>query len=267
MGPVVIKIGGEIVADEARMGVVVDELVWLHGQGHRVVLCHGGGPQTRALGERLGVAQKKVAGQRVTDSETLEVVTMVLAGTANVSVVTAARARGLPVVGLDGVSAGLIGHRRPPMEIDGELVDYGLVGDLDGIEGTLIGELVEAGRIPIIGGLCFEPVSGNTLNVNADDVASTVAVALAAQHLVLVTGVDGVMRDLADPGSRIETITHDQFETLRASGAIVDGMVAKLRSALETRARGVGHVHIVAAQPRFARAALGAPGSRGTVVL
>lgn len=267
MKPVVIKIGGEVVEDEQRLGWVLEDAMWLRKQGRSVVLCHGGGPQARALGERLGLRQKKVAGQRVTDARTLEVVTAVLAGTANVSVVRAARSLGLAAVGLDGVSAGLIGHRRPPMEVEGATVDYGLVGDLDGLDSSPVGHLLAAGFVPVVGGLCLDSVSGNTLNVNADDVAAAVAIGLGAEHLLLVTGVDGVRLDLEDPSSRIETITRDDFERLRSRGAVVGGMVAKLQSALQTRDQGVGHVHILAASPNFARVALESPGRRGTVVL
>lgn len=267
----VLKFGGEVVADAPALAGVLRDVAALHAAGWRLVLCHGGGPQANALQERLGLVPRKVAGRRVTDEATLQVMKCVLAGELSVDVVAAGAAAGLQAVGVSGVSAGLVtARRRPPIVVAGagaEPIDFGLVGDIVEIRGALLEHLWAGGFTPVVNTLGIDPATGAVFNINADTVASAIAAALRVDHLFLMTGVPGVLRDKDDPRTRIPRLTADEARAAIASGVIVGGMIPKVEEALANIALGIGAVHILGAQAGVLQAEADAPGSRGTVLV
>ncbi len=271
MTTAVLKFGGEVVADAAALAGVLRDVAALSAAGWRLVLCHGGGPQANALQERLGLVPHKVAGRRVTDAATLQVMKCVLAGELSVDVVAAGAAAGLRAVGVSGVSAGLVtARRRPPITIAGagpEPIDFGLVGDIVEIRPELLTHLWAGGYTPVVNTLGIDPDRGEVYNINADTVSSAIAAALRVDHLFLMTGVPGVLRDREDPGSRIPRLTAAEARAAIAAGVIVGGMIPKVEEALANIALGIGAVHILGAQAGALAAEASQPGSRGTVLV
>lgn len=251
----VVKIGGALCADVAGLRTVAEQLGVLREFGIRIVLVHGGGPQTTALSERLGLETTFVAGRRVTDERTLDVAIMTLNGSANTTILAACRAVGLPAVGISGIDGGLVqAHRRPPVlrEVDGapRTVDYGLVGDIDTVDPSVIESLLDAGFLPVVSPLAAD-ASGQVLNINADTVASTLARAMTAEKLVFLTDTAGLLEDRTDPGSLVSYTDVRGLAELEARGAIETGMVPKARAAVEALEGGVGRVHMVGYRGRL----------------
>lgn len=258
----VLKFGGEVVADAAGLHTVLTEVSELVRRGWSIAIVHGGGPQSDAQHERLGIDMRKVAGRRVTTPQTLEVAKQILAGVVNVDVVAAGRAVGLRCVGLCGASL-IEATRRPPEVIDGSHIDYGLVGEVARVDTALIETLWEAGRIPVIAPLGLDD-QAQAYNINADTVAAGIAASLDAQHLFLMTSAGGVLADVDDPRSRIPTLSPTQARVAIADGTIVGGMIPKVADALDQFDHGMGVVHILGVGS-LAQAARD-PGSVGTAI-
>jgi acetylglutamate kinase len=267
---VVIKLGGEVVASPA-MAVIAEDLSAMVRHGERVVLVHGGGPQATELQKRLGLVPTIVAGRRITDAETLEVMKMAVAGKVNVDACAALIAAGARPVGLHGASALAIrAVKRPPRVVSGagpDPIEFGHVGDVAGINRELLELLASAGYLPVVACLGADE-RGNLFNINADIVANQVAIALDARALVLVSDVPGVMRDVADPASRIRRLTVADGQRAIADGVVTKGMIPKLEESFASLAQGVRAVHIVG---RLERGQLtrevADPGSIGTVLV
>ena len=270
MKNVVVKLGGEVVASP-EMDVIADDLRELVQGHHRVALVHGGGPQATALQKRLGQEPRIIAGKRYTDEATLDVMKYVVAGQLNVELCAKLLAHGVLGVGLHGASGHAIqAKRRPPRVMTGagpDPVDLGLVGDVTGFNLGLLSDLQERGMIPVLACLGCD-ASGQALNINGDTVASQLAGALRADALVLVTSTPGVLRDVADKGSRIATMRRADFERGVAEGSISGGMIPKLEESFAVLAGGAKSVVIVGrlARGELVRAVL-EPGSVGTVLL
>lgn len=271
-----IKLGGEVVADRPALAAMMADVRTLVTAGWRVVVCHGGGPQANALQERLGVPTVKVGGRRVTDEATLQIVKQVLAGEVSVDLVAAAVAAGVPAVGLSGVSCGVVtAHRRPPVKVSGggdAPVDFGLVGDVAEIRTGLVEHLWAGGYVPVLSTLGIDdgPAGApawQVYNINADTVASAVAAALRVDHLFLVTGIGGVLRDKDDPTTRIPVLRASEARQAIADGTVVGGMIPKLEEALEILHQGIGAVHILGPGAGALEQAAREPGRRGTALL
>ena len=262
----VVKLGGDVLGAPA-LGVAAASIARARAAGRRLVVVHGGGPQTTEMARRLGIEPRLVGGRRITDQPTLEVLKMVVAGQLNVDLVAALRAAGAPAVGLSG-SGGLVrAHRRPPRAVSGSggaAVDFGLVGDVDGFDLALLELLHGAGHLPVVACLGAGP-DGQVLNINADVVASQLAGAIGAGALVACTAVGGVRRDKDDPATLLRRLTVAEAREAIRSGAVQGGMIPKLEEAFASLGAGVGAVHIVA--PAEIDAALAAPGSVGTLLL
>jgi acetylglutamate kinase len=245
--PLVFKLGGEVIASSS-LPVITADLAALASMGTPVVLVHGGGPQASRLQERLGMTPTQVAGRRVTDEATLDVIKMVVAGKLNVDLCAALVRAGARPVGLHGASARVIeAERRPPRLYAGagpEPVDLGLVGDVLRIDRDLLDLLTGAGYVPVLACLGCAP-DGQTYNINADTVANRVAVDLSAQGLMLISDVPGVLRDVSDPSSRIGRLTVAEGKALIASGVVTKGMIPKLEESFAALAQGVRRIHIV----------------------
>jgi len=245
--PLVFKLGGEVIASSS-LPVIAADLARLASAGTPLVIVHGGGPQASRLQERLGLTPKIVAGRRVTDEATLDVIKMVVAGKLNVDLCARLVRAGVRPVGLHGASACVIeATRRPPRvyaSAGPEPVDLGMVGDVLRIDRDLLGLLTSGGYVPVLACVGCGP-DGQTYNINADTVANRVAIDLEAQGLMLISDVPGVLRDISDPSSRIERLTVAEGKALIASGAVTKGMIPKLEESFEALAQGVRRIHIV----------------------
>ncbi|WAS97599.1 acetylglutamate kinase [Nannocystis punicea] len=276
MTTAVLKFGGEVIADAPALAAVLADVARLTAAGWKFAICHGGGPQANALQERLGLQPLKVGGRRVTDEATLQVMKYVLAGELSVDVVAAALAAGLGgALGISGVSAGLVSaRRRPPTRVSGggeELVDFGLVGDVVEIRTALIEHLWAGGYTPVINtlgvGLETAGFAYPVYNINADTVSSAIAGALKVDHLFLMTGVPGVLRDKDDPSTRIARLSAAEARGAIEMKVIVGGMIPKVEEALANLALGIGAVHILGATAGALQAEAAGPGSVGTVLV
>jgi acetylglutamate kinase len=262
----VVKLGGDVAGRPDALANVFRDVAVLVEGGWRFVVCHGGGPQTTALGQRLGLEAHVIAGQRVTDEPTLRVACQAIAGEVGCMVVAAAWASGVRGI---GISAGVVhARRRPPVAVaseGGRRVDYGLVGDVTRLELGVIEACWSAGMTPILNpiGIAEDP-DASLLNINGDTVASAIAVALRVDHLFALTSVSGVLRDRDDMSTRIPSLSAAQAQAAIASGSIQGGMIPKVEEALAALA-GARAVHILAPEPGALLDALKRPGSRGTV--
>lgn len=270
MTAIVVKVGGEILEGNAIDPVARDVAALVDG-GRRVAMVHGGGPQASAMQRRLGLEPRMVAGRRITDEATLDVMKMVVGGRLNIDLCAALLRAGARPIGLHGASSRAVrAERRPPRVVSGggpDPIDFGLVGDVVGVNVELLELLLGAGYTPVLACLGGDD-SGAVLNINADIVANELASALAAEHLVLVTGAPGVMRDLKDPASRIPRLTIAEARAAIADGTVQGGMIPKLdESAAALESARVGCVHVVGnLGPGDLLAAIASPGSVGTAV-
>lgn len=266
--PIVVKLGGEVIAGP-QLAAVAGDIALLAPEG--VVVVHGGGPQATALQEKLGQTPVKIAGRRVTDAATLDVMKMVLAGQLNVDLCAALLRAGAKPVGLHGASARVIAaEKRPPRVYAGAgdaPIDLGLVGDVIGVDEILLGLLLRGGYVPVLA--CLGAGSdGQVYNINADIVANRVAVSLGARGIVLVSDVPGVLRDVADPASRIPRITVADGKKLIADGVVTKGMIPKIEESFAAIADGAARVHVVGRlQPGDLAREIAEPGSVGTVLV
>lgn len=267
--PIVVKIGGEVIASGEAALLAADLRVLIDG-GARVAIVHGGGPQATALQKQLGLPTQQVAGRRVTDAATLDVMKMVLAGKLNVDLCAILTAAGVAAVGLHGASAQVVrATRRPPKVYAGagpEPVDMGFVGDVTGFNLALLETLWSAGYVPVIACLGAD-ATGGVYNINADMVGNQLAAALAAERLFLVTSAPGVLRDINDPTSRLPQLTCAEARQAIADGVVTGGMIPKLEEAMAVVDQGVGAIHILGklAAGDLVRA-VREPGSVGTTL-
>ena len=242
----VIKTGGGAFREPATMRAFVEQVAILHHLGIRIVLVHGGGPQLDEVTARLGVQTRMVQGRRVTDDAAIDATSMVLNGLINTRLLGLCREFGISAIGLSGVDGGLVlAHRRPPVTLaNGEVVDYGMVGDIDSIDASVIVRLLDAGFLPVVSPLSSDG-AGQLLNINSDTVAAALGGALEAEKLILCTGAAGILERLEDPRSLISYIDLPGLRRLREEGALADGMLPKA-SAIEAAIRGgVRRVHVI----------------------
>lgn len=262
----VIKMGGEVIGS-GEAALLANDIRQLDA---RVAIVHGGGPQATALQKQLGLPTKQVAGRRVTDAATLDVMKYVLAGKLNVDLVSILCAAGVDAVGLHGASARVVrAVRRPPKvyETGGEAVDMGFVGDVTGFNLALLETLWSAGYMPVIACLGADG-DGGVYNINADMVGNQLAAALSADRLFLVTSAPGVLKDIKDPSSRLPRLTCAQAKAAIADGTVSGGMIPKLEEAMAVIDQGVGAIHILGklAGGDLVRA-VREPGSVGTTLV
>jgi len=237
----VIKIGGNVIDSSEKLHQFLLDFTALPGDK---ILIHGGGKIATELSTSLGIEAKMVEGRRITDIETLRVVTMVYAGLINKNMVAQLQAKGCNAIGLTGADGNVIkAVKRPVKEID-----YGYVGDLvaDSVAAATLDSLLRAGLVPV---LCAITHDGDSqlLNTNADTIASAVAVAMSGLYetsLVYCFEKKGVMRDLEDDGSLVPQIRMEEFEGLKAEGVVSGGMIPKLHNAFEAIRNGVNDVYI-----------------------
>jgi acetylglutamate kinase len=243
----VVKAGGGVFGDADATRVLIEQIAILHYFGVRVVMVHGGGPQTTEISEALGIPARMVEGRRVTDQKAIDVAAMVLNGLINTRILGMCRDLNIDAVGISGVDAGLVrAHRRPPVKVgtSGELVDYGFVGDIDGIDTTVIRKLLDSGLMPVVSPLSADE-TGVLLNINADTVAAAIGAALGAEKLILCTGAPGILERVEDPTSLISYTDLRGLKRLREEGRIVEGMLPKAKAIENAIHGGVRRVHVV----------------------
>ncbi len=247
----VLKAGGDAFVSTETTRALMEQIGILHQVGIRVVLVHGGGPQSTQLSKRLGLSTQMVEGRRVTDAQTLEVSTMVLNGEINTRIVAMCRALRIPAIGISGVDGGLINaQRRPPVQSNaGETVDYGFVGDILGLDASIILKQLDNDLVPIVSPLSADD-HGTLLNINADTVAAAIACELKAEKLILATGAPGILDSVDDPRSLISYVDRQGLRRLRDEGKISGGMLPKVAAIERALAGGVPRVHVISyAQP------------------
>ena len=242
----VLKAGGDAFAPPEGTRTIMEQVGLLQGVGIRVVLVHGGGPQSTKLAEALGGTTEFVDGRRITDESSLEVAMMVLNGQINTRLLAACRDLAIPAVGISGVDGGLIrAHKRPPVPSDsGETVDYGFVGDIDEVDTSIILKQLDNDLIPVISPLSADE-SGTLLNINADTVAAAIAVALGAEKLMFATGAPGILESVDDPRSVISYLDISGLTKLRDEGRLADGMLPKAAAIERALNGGVPRVHVI----------------------
>ncbi|MGD9628066.1 MAG: acetylglutamate kinase [Pyrinomonadaceae bacterium] len=252
----VIKFSGKVTEDKQILVSLAEELALLHQVGIRVCVIHGGGKQLTELAQKLGVVQTVVEGRRVTDDDTLELAKMIFRGKINTEILSALRNRGVHAVGLSGLDGGVIkAERRPPKDVlireTGltEKIDYGHVGDVVSVDGRLIELLLENDYLPVISSLGADD-EGKIYNINADTIASEIAVRLVAEKLILLSDVNGIYLDPKDSSTKIDRLSADSARKMIEDGTATGGMVPKLENLISILERGVHSAHVIGGSVR-----------------
>jgi acetylglutamate kinase len=241
----VVKAGGGVFADAAAVRGLIEQIAILHYFGVRVVFVHGGGPQLTEVTEALGVPTRMVQGRRVTDQKAIDATSMVLNGLINTKLLALCREINIDAVGISGVDAGLIrAHKRGPVNVDGQSVDYGFVGDIDFVDTSVLTKLLDNGLMPIVSPLSADE-NGTLLNINGDTVAAAIGAALNAEKLMLCTGAPGILERVEDPSSIISYTDLAGLKRLREEKKIVDGMLPKAKAIEDALRGGVRRVHVM----------------------
>jgi acetylglutamate kinase len=243
----VIKYGGAAQTNDELKESFAKDVVMLNYIGIRTVIVHGGGPKISSTMEKMGKKPEFVHGQRVTDQETMDIVEMVLGGLINKEIVALINRHGGKAIGLSGKDGGLIKAQKktirtptPETGVD-EIIDLGLVGEVTSIAPDVIDNLEKTGFIPVISPIGVGP-QGETLNINADFVASAIASALKAEKLILLTDVPGL---LDKEGDILSTLHRERISKLIKDETISGGMLPKVHACLKALLGGVGKTHIV----------------------
>ena len=237
----VIKIGGNVIDNSEKLHQFLLDFTALPGDK---ILIHGGGKIATELGVSLGVEAKMVEGRRITDIETLRVVTMVYAGLINKNMVAQLQAKGCNAIGLTGADGNLIKAVKRPVKD----IDYGYVGDLDAssVSTETLNSLLNAGLVPVFCAITHDG-DAQLLNTNADTIAAAVAVAMSPLYetsLIYCFEKRGVLRDVDDENSLVTEIRMEQFDALKEEGVVSGGMIPKLHNAFEAIKSGVSAVYI-----------------------
>ena len=241
----VVKAGGGVFADPVAVRGLIEQIAILHYFGVRVVFVHGGGPQLTEITEKLGVPTRMVQGRRITDQKSIDATSMVLNGLINTQLLSYCREMNIDAVGVSGVDAGLVrAHKRGPVKVDGETVDYGFVGDIDAIDPTVLNKLLDNSLMPIVSPLSADE-NGTLLNINADTVAAAIGASLDAEKLMLCTGAPGILSDINDPSSIISFTDLAGLKKLREEKKIADGMLPKAKAIEDAIKGGVRRVHVM----------------------
>jgi acetylglutamate kinase len=234
---VVVKYGGNAMKNEDLKQKVMLDLVLLWTIGVKVVLVHGGGPEINDMMSKLGKKSEFVDGLRVTDKETVDIVQMVLAGKVNKTLVNYLEEKGAKAIGLSGMDGRLIEAKTKDEKL-------GYVGNITKINAQPIFDLLEKGYIPVISTLGCDK-DGNTYNINGDTAAAEIAGALKAERFILMTDINGVLKDKDDPSTLILEISKDEAEKYYQDGTISGGMIPKVKSCFDAIDEGVKNVVIM----------------------
>ncbi|MDR1158487.1 MAG: acetylglutamate kinase [Oscillospiraceae bacterium] len=235
---VVIKYGGSAMLEDALRRAVISDIVLLSLVGIRVVVVHGGGPEIKEMLTKIGKEPRFINGLRHTDEETMEVVQMVLCGKVNKALTQLIGELGGRALGLSGLDGRLLTARR----LDG---DYGLVGELENIDPAPLITALDNGYIPVVSTVAGGAAPGAVYNINADTAAARLAARLAAEKLILLTDVRGLMRVPEDETTLIPMVTLSEVPPLLKSGVVRGGMIPKVSCCVEALRAGVRRTHIL----------------------
>ncbi len=239
---VVVKYGGNAMTDDKLKRAFAEDIAFLRFAGFKPVVVHGGGPQISKMLDKLGIESEFKGGLRVTTPEAMEVVRMVLVGQVQRELVGLINEHGPLAVGTSGEDAGLFTAEQTNTIVDGEEVDLGLVGEVASVRPESVLDLIEAGRIPVVSSVAPD-IDGQVHNVNADLAASSLAVALGAEKLLVLTDVEGLYLDWPSSDDVIGEISPDSLEELMPS--LASGMVPKMQACLEAVRGGVKRATVV----------------------
>lgn len=238
----IIKVGGKIVEEESSLKKLLADFADI--EGHKI-LVHGGGRSATKLAEQLGIESRMVNGRRITDAETLKVVTMVYGGLVNKNIVAGLQAAGVNALGLTGADMDIMRSCKRPVKD----VDYGYVGDVKKVNAAILKLLIEQGVVPVLAPLTHDG-KGNMLNTNADTIAGEAAKAMATVFdvsLVYCFEKKGVLLNEDDDNSVIPQLNKEEFGQLVQNGIVQGGMIPKLENAFQSIAAGVKEVIITSA--------------------
>ena len=235
---IVIKYGGSAMADKTLQNAVFRDLALLSSVGVQIVVVHGGGPEINQWLEKLGIKPEFLDGLSITDTDTMDVVEMVLTGRVNKQIVSGINNHGRLAVGLCGIDGGLIEART----LGGG--SHGLVGEVAKVNTKILSPLLEEGYVPVISSVANSS-DGRSHNINANTVAGELAAALGAEKLILLTDTPGILRNENDPSSLIEKIRLSEARELIDKGIVKAGMKPKVECCIRSLAQGVNAAHII----------------------
>lgn len=242
---ILIKYGGHAMVDEEAKSSTARDTVLLKYVGMKPLIVHGGGPEISKSMDKLGKESKFIKGLRVTDEETMEIIEMVLVGKISTEIVSELIKHDGNAISLSGKDSSLIfAHKKGASKIDEEIVDLGLVGEVDCVNTDLLNMFLENDYIPVISPVGIAE-DGTSLNLNADTAAGEVASAVDAEKLIILTDVPGVLRDPSDPTSLIQKIRVDEIPSLIEEGIISGGMIPKIETCVNAINNGVKSCHII----------------------
>ena len=242
---ILIKYGGHAMVDEEAKSSTARDTVLLKYVGMKPLIVHGGGPEISRSMEKLGKESKFIKGLRVTDEETMEIIEMVLAGKISSDVVSEIIKHDGDAISLSGKDSSLIfAHKKGASKVDEELVDLGLVGEIDKINSDLLEMFLDNDYIPVISPIGISD-DGTSLNLNADTAAGEVASAINAEKLIILTDVPGVLKDPSDPDSLLNEIHISEVPELIEKGIITGGMIPKIETCINAIENGVKSCHII----------------------
>lgn len=236
---IVVKYGGAAMKSGALQASVISDLVLLSCVGLRIVFVHGGGPEINQWLARLGLKPNFVNGLRVTDETTMEIVSMVLVGKVNKHLVALINKAGATAVGLSGMDGHLLTARPSPNSDE-----LGFVGDIANVDPAVIRPLIDNYHIPVIASVAADK-TGQPYNINADTVAGELAAALAAEKLILLTDVAGILEDRDDPGSLVKEVDIKGMKRMISDGKVAGGMIPKVNCCVRSLAQGVRTASII----------------------
>ena len=242
---ILIKYGGHAMIDDEAKSSTARDTVLLKYVGMEPIIVHGGGPEISRSMEKLGKESKFIKGLRVTDEETMEIIEMVLAGKISTGIVSEIIKHDGDAISLSGKDSSLIyAHKKPASKIDEEIVDLGLVGEVEKINTEMLEMFLDYDVTPVISPIGIDK-DGNSLNLNADTAAGEIASALDAEKLIILTDVPGVLRDPSDPSTLIQKIRISEVPGLIEEGIITGGMIPKIETCVKAIKNGVKSCHII----------------------
>ncbi|MEN8764953.1 acetylglutamate kinase [Wenyingzhuangia sp.] len=235
----IVKVGGNVINNAEALAHFLSDFAALEGDK---ILVHGGGKRATQLSESLGLKSTMIHGRRVTDKSTIEVVTMVYAGLLNKNIVATLQSKNCNAIGLSGADGNSIqAHKREVVD-----VDYGLVGDVDGINARNIATFIGGAMVPVFCAITHDG-KGQLLNTNADTIASSIAVGMSNLYevsLVYTFEKNGVLTSVDDDNSVITNINQEKYDELKIEGIIADGMLPKMENCFDALQKGVSEVII-----------------------
>ncbi|MDD3926638.1 MAG: acetylglutamate kinase [bacterium] len=241
----VIKYGGNAMISEDLKQAVIEDVILMRYVGMNPVLVHGGGPEISSTMKRMGKEAEFVGGLRVTDKATMEIAQMVLVGKINTEIVSLINKHGGQAVGLSGKDGNLIRADKVAPRLNGDVpVDLGYVGDVAAIDPSILVTLTEKGYIPVISPVGIG-TEGESLNINADHAAGAVAAALGAAKLILLTDIEGIMRDKNDSSTLVSALNISAARAAVSDGMVDKGMIPKVEACITALEAGVERAHII----------------------